>query len=360
MQAATEDEFRTLLDAFMAWCEEEGDTNNGLGRFNGYFKGHYGQRPEVWASCFRKAAGINTNMRLEALHRVLKYVYLDGKQNRRIDNLVSILINLTRDKIFDRLIKLERNKDGKFQKETRDRHKIGQLIPSAHVASAGIQQWLVRSQATPTTSYVVTALHSGTCNEQCAFRCPTCHICVHNVTCSCPDNTMRRNLCKHAHAVFKGGAEDGARNTPSPNEDPTAQEAEDSLTASLTSLGSLKEKATMKSPTRCLQLLDTIRGHLQDTEPDEEVITWLEPLLEKTAEKLNIASAHLPQSSVQANKKIDPQRRFISTKRKRASGQAKMAKPSRAEQEDIEQTLMAPNSVSHKGPDHTYCTKPRP
>ncbi|XP_077494320.1 uncharacterized protein LOC144104968 [Amblyomma americanum] len=171
---------------------------------------------------------------------------------------------------------------------------------------------------------------------------------------------MRRNLCKHMHAVFKGGAEDGARNTPSPNEDPTAQKAEDSLTASLTSLGSLKEKATMKSPTRCLQLLDTIRGHLQDTKPDEEVITWLEPLLEKTAEKLNIASAHLPQSSIQANKKIDPQRRFISTKRKRASGQAKMAKPSRAEQEDIEQTLMAPNSVSHKGPDHTYCTKPRP
>ncbi|XP_077519974.1 uncharacterized protein LOC144129770 [Amblyomma americanum] len=106
------------------------------------------------------------------------------------------------------------------------------------------------------------------------------------------------------HAVFKGGAEDGARNTPSPNEDPTAQEAEDSLTASLTSLGSLKEKATMKSPRRCLQLLDTIRGHLQDTEPDEEVITWLEPLLEKTAERLNIASAHLPQSSVQANKKL--------------------------------------------------------
>lgn len=45
-------------------------------------------------------------MRLEALHRVLKYCYLEGKHNKRVDRLISVLRKLTHDKIFDRLIKI--------------------------------------------------------------------------------------------------------------------------------------------------------------------------------------------------------------------------------------------------------------
>lgn len=37
---------------------------------------------------------VNTNMYVEAFHRVLKYVYLKGKVNKRLDKCLGILLNL--------------------------------------------------------------------------------------------------------------------------------------------------------------------------------------------------------------------------------------------------------------------------
>ncbi|XP_067136725.1 uncharacterized protein [Centruroides vittatus] len=42
--------------------------------FQKYFVHTYASRPKVWAYCYRKGLGINTNMYLEAMHRVLKLV----------------------------------------------------------------------------------------------------------------------------------------------------------------------------------------------------------------------------------------------------------------------------------------------
>lgn len=44
-------------------------------------------------------------MKLEALHKVIKYCYLHGKTNKRADELLSVLLKLTRNKIVDRLKK---------------------------------------------------------------------------------------------------------------------------------------------------------------------------------------------------------------------------------------------------------------
>ena len=40
---------------------------------------------------FIKWKMINTNMFVEAFHRLLKKVYLEGKQNRRLDHLLCVL-----------------------------------------------------------------------------------------------------------------------------------------------------------------------------------------------------------------------------------------------------------------------------
>ena len=53
---------------------------------------------------------INTNMYVESFHRTLKYIYMKGKTNRRIYNLIHILLNVSRDKGFERLCKLEKGK----------------------------------------------------------------------------------------------------------------------------------------------------------------------------------------------------------------------------------------------------------
>ena len=78
--------------------------------FADYFECHYAKRKEQWATCYRKEASINTNMYVEAFHRVLKYVYLKGKVNKRLDNCIGILLKLARDKGFERIAKMEKGK----------------------------------------------------------------------------------------------------------------------------------------------------------------------------------------------------------------------------------------------------------
>ena len=73
--------------------------------FGKYFEKHYANTKEQWAACYRKDAFINTNMYVEAFHRVLKYVYMKGKVNKRLDNCLYVLLKLARDKGFDRLMR---------------------------------------------------------------------------------------------------------------------------------------------------------------------------------------------------------------------------------------------------------------
>jgi len=49
-------------------------------------------------------------MYLEALHKNIKYCYLDGKQCRRLDYYINALMLLVRDKSLERVIKISREK----------------------------------------------------------------------------------------------------------------------------------------------------------------------------------------------------------------------------------------------------------
>lgn len=45
-----------------------------------YFEYTYGHRTKEWAYCYKiHVIGINTNMYLEALYKILKHHYLEGK-----------------------------------------------------------------------------------------------------------------------------------------------------------------------------------------------------------------------------------------------------------------------------------------
>ena len=49
-------------------------------------------------------------MYLEAFHHVLKYNFLKGKRNQRLDSLLQGLMEYFGHKSFDRIIKLEKGK----------------------------------------------------------------------------------------------------------------------------------------------------------------------------------------------------------------------------------------------------------
>ncbi|GFS72853.1 uncharacterized protein NPIL_603981 [Nephila pilipes] len=78
--------------------------------FKNYFEHVYCKRTEAWAYCHRKWLGINTNMHIESMHRTIKYVYLQGKKVKRLDRALFYLMKFVRDRVFDRLICLEKGK----------------------------------------------------------------------------------------------------------------------------------------------------------------------------------------------------------------------------------------------------------
>lgn len=49
-------------------------------------------------------------MLLEALHKIIKYCDLEGKQCRRLDSSINALLLLVRDEFFERVIKITKHK----------------------------------------------------------------------------------------------------------------------------------------------------------------------------------------------------------------------------------------------------------
>ncbi|ERL91561.1 hypothetical protein D910_08891, partial [Dendroctonus ponderosae] len=98
-----QDIFKQQLNTF---CQDLLIDNDTLA-FGEYFRRFYVNRTQLWAYCFRKYTGINTNMYLESLHKVIKDFYLEGKRCKRLDKNINSLINLVTDKIFERIINIE-------------------------------------------------------------------------------------------------------------------------------------------------------------------------------------------------------------------------------------------------------------
>ena len=111
-------EFQLLLQKFLTLLLTKSHS------FYEYFCTNYASRAQEWATCYRVGSPVNTNMFVEAFHRVLKIVvYLEHKQNRQLDVLINILMKVARDKIFERLLKREKGKQTHRVCDILKRHK---------------------------------------------------------------------------------------------------------------------------------------------------------------------------------------------------------------------------------------------
>ena len=107
MDETDETKFRTMLNNTLeGWKRLDDDMKD----FYSYFRHYYANKVEEWAACYRVKAGINTNMYVESFHKVLKYIYLKGKINKRMDRCIYVLMKYCRDKAFNRILKLEKGK----------------------------------------------------------------------------------------------------------------------------------------------------------------------------------------------------------------------------------------------------------
>ena len=172
--------------------------------FAKYFVVHYAYKKEQWAACYRKDA---FNMYVEAFHRVLKYVYMKGRINKRLDKCLHLLIKLARDKGFERLVKMEKGKNTDRINAIRIRHQSSLKLPLSLIhqqvstLNTNISTWEVHSSDTQQT-YIVSLEHNN-CPYNCSLRCLDCNICIHTFLCNCADALIRSTICKHIHLVAR-------------------------------------------------------------------------------------------------------------------------------------------------------------
>ncbi|GFY77282.1 uncharacterized protein TNIN_85641 [Trichonephila inaurata madagascariensis] len=137
------------------------DEKEEMKEFKRYFELTYSKRSEVWAYCHRKC-----------------------------------LMKFVRDRVFDRLISLEKGKISSKISQLRKRHKVGQHLTSLCIQNN--EEWSV-SSTRGKDIYIVK--RKVTCSKECTLMCRECNHCLHNFTCTCIDNAVQWNMCKHIHFI---------------------------------------------------------------------------------------------------------------------------------------------------------------
>jgi len=109
---------------------------------------------------------------------VLKVVYLQHKQNRRVDFLLATLMKIARDKTFERLLKQEKGKHTHRVCEINKRHKAAEQMQASqrHVNHVSENIWKVTSQHQDDVFYTV---HRLLTSCECKISCSSCNVCVH-------------------------------------------------------------------------------------------------------------------------------------------------------------------------------------
>ena len=175
--------FRRSLQQFIAWLRGVSQA------MASYIEREYASRPREWATCFRIGTRTNTNMFIESFHRTLKEVYLERKQNRRVDHLLFTLRKIARDKAYEQWIKAEKGKVTVGQRESSKRHKQAESMASDSVQRQDAEYWQVKSTADNSKVYHVRKTGTSDCN--CLLRCSLCSACVHVFECTCLDYAIR-------------------------------------------------------------------------------------------------------------------------------------------------------------------------
>ena len=142
--------FRRLLSQFLTLIKSTASS------FCDYFHTTYCNHVQKWVMCYRVGTPMNTNMYAESFHRVLKIVYLQHKQNQRIDCLIHILLKIVRDKAFERLHKLEKGNHTHRTGEINKRHASAvTLLSVATIDCISSDKWRVSSHTRPGVFYIV-------------------------------------------------------------------------------------------------------------------------------------------------------------------------------------------------------------
>ena len=308
-----------------------------------YFQNEWIGREEWWAYCYRKGLGINTNMMVEAFHRVFKYNYLKGKYYKRVDSCLVNLQKYTRDKLFETLIKLTKGKSTSKLKTIQDRHNKSKALSIDNVkCEEGGSKWLVKSEVGCNT-YTVSKQQDSCTDTTCQLKCTQCTIpvCIHHYICTCPDCFIQHTICKHIHLVQRFLSENDTKLTENNDVMEVTDNSQDFISSELHILSSHIHKPNKVSSHDITSLKQQIRGKLLtlaeqiESCTNKEALQHLDKQINAAQNLFSSLQKHTchhkmqPISNTPANKNIEKQKGFRSTKKKtKMSNRSRFTKPS--------------------------------
>ena len=349
LEETDKQKFELLLKQTLEHLKRSNDTKN----FAKYFEIHYAYKKEQWASCYRRDATVNTNMYVEAFHRVLKYVYLKGRVNKRLDKFIYILLKFARDKGFERLIKFEKGKSTERLSMISARHKSSLKLSFAQISPGDkLSTWSVTSSDEKQKCYYIT-LENRACPHKCALCCSNCNICVHIYMCDCADALIRATICKHIHLVARYLSEQSQQEqssqpgTQASHPMSASSDENELLLETLLGLEHNQPDTVAMLRSKAQAELFTLSSQLsivEDTEILKDVRHYIKLAINIIKAKSSTPNSKLiPTSSARrepANKQIEKQRSFFSMKRKRKHTQTHIRNPTATEKDDLSTALL--------------------
>jgi hypothetical protein len=148
-----------MLEHFLESTLSDPETSE----FSAYFKDNYLNNVESWAYCHRLKSGLNTNMHIERMHRTIKYIYFNGRKVKRLDKAITQILKFVRDKLFDRLITINKGKLCSKLKELRLRHKTSEKLDINQITKNGVY-WEIPSSSS-SSSYEVYTIEENDINN---------------------------------------------------------------------------------------------------------------------------------------------------------------------------------------------------
>ncbi|XP_060516773.1 uncharacterized protein LOC132696141 [Cylas formicarius] len=188
-----EERFERGLCSFLSILESKYRT------FFEYFFTNYADNKLKWAYCYRKKSGI-TNIHVENMHKVIKYIYPERKSVPRLDKALYNLEHFLRNKTIERLIKLTEGECTEHINTVNKRHRLA-LTQKYQINTDSDNVYLLKNSSGNDEleqKVTVTKINSNIC---CELICRFCNICTHMFQCTCMDYNIKNTICKHIHYV---------------------------------------------------------------------------------------------------------------------------------------------------------------
>jgi hypothetical protein len=144
-------------------------------------------------------------MNIECFHRVLKEKIICRLKVKSVYNCLCYLEKNLTMKENDIQKKLLRTKRTNKLKVLRINHKKFETEPKCVIKPLSFNSWDIKS-FTDEKIYIVLKTELKECSMYAdevtySLPCTICKTCFHDFICSCPDHSIRNNMCKHIHAV---------------------------------------------------------------------------------------------------------------------------------------------------------------